>query len=508
MLPDLLRLPNTWLASTEECRYCWVSFGRIRFATTAPKRWELERSIYRAPEGSVIAILTWQEEIMIEIQGNKKRSSIMQVALASWIGTSIEWYDFFLYGTAAALVLGPLFFSPNFSPLAAQLSAFATFWVGFAFRPIGGIIFGHFGDRAGRKTMLILTLLIMGFATFLVGCLPTYSSIGIWAPICLVVLRMLQGIAVGGEWGGAVLMATEHSPDHRRGFYGSWPQMGVPTGLLLSSLLFSLISTSFSKQAFLAFGWRIPFLLSIVLVVVGLFIRLSIAETPDFERLKAERAVVRMPIIDVLRHWRNFKYVLLAAGAFIVVNGSFYIYITFSVTYGTTVLNVPANVILNGTLIAAAVLFFGLPLAGALSDRFGRLPIYLLGAALTILLAFPVFWLIDTRSPVLIALGLTLGQLANGLMYGPQAAFYSELFETQIRYSGASLGYQGASIVAGGLAPFIATALLGIFGHVSWPISVYIIIMGIITFVSAYLAGETRHRSVVVEASAVSPAEM
>lgn len=196
---------------------------------------------------------------MIEIQGTPKHTSIVQVAFASWIGTSIEWYDFFLYGTAAALVLGPQFFSASFSPLAAQLSAFATFWVGFAFRPVGGIIFGHFGDRIGRKTMLILTLLIMGVATFLVGCLPTYSAIGIWAPICLVLLRILQGIAVGGEWGGAILMATEHAPSHRRGFYGSWPQMGVPTGLILSSLLFSVMSTNFSKSAFLAFGWRIPF---------------------------------------------------------------------------------------------------------------------------------------------------------------------------------------------------------------------------------------------------------
>jgi MFS transporter, MHS family, shikimate and dehydroshikimate transport protein len=434
---------------------------------------------------------------MVEIQGTKKRSSITRVALASWIGTSIEWYDFFLYGTAAALVLGPLFFSPHFSPLAAQLSAFATFWVGFAARPFGGVIFGHFGDKVGRKAMLILTLLIMGVATFLVGCLPTFSVIGIWAPICLVILRILQGIAVGGEWGGAVLMATEHAPDHRRGFYGSWPQMGVPAGLLLSSLLFSLISTNFSKESFLAFGWRIPFLFSLLLVIVGLFIRLSITETPHFERLKANQGIVRMPIFDVIRHWSNFKYVLLAAGAFIVVNGAFYIYITFSVTYGATVLKVPTSVILNGTLIGAVVMFFTLPLAGALSDRFGRLPVYLAGAVLTILAAFPVFWLIDTKSSILIALGLSLGLFTTALMYGPQAAFYTEMFGTSVRYSGASLGYQGASIVAGGLAPFIATALLGIFGHVSWPISIYIIIMAIITFVSAYLAGETRTASVI-----------
>ncbi|MGH2510425.1 MAG: MFS transporter, partial [Ktedonobacteraceae bacterium] len=226
---------------------------------------------------------------------SKKQSSITQVAIASWIGTSIEWYDFFLYGTAAALVLGPLFFSPKLSPLAAQLAAFATFWVGFAARPIGGIVFGHFGDRIGRKSMLVLTLTIMGLGTFLVGVMPTYSVIGIWAPILLVVLRFTQGFAVGGEWGGAVLMATEHSPANRRGFYGSWPQMGVPIGLILSSLLFSWVSTSFSQADFLSFGWRIPFLLSSVLVVVGLFIRMRITETPDFEQVKESHEIARLP---------------------------------------------------------------------------------------------------------------------------------------------------------------------------------------------------------------------
>src|SRR5947209_11501502 len=230
-----------------------------------------------------------------------KTTSITQVALASWIGTAIEWYDFFLYGTAAALVFGPLFFSPKFSPLAAQLAAFATFWVGFAARPVGGIVFGHFGDRIGRKTMLILTLMIMGVATFLVGCLPTYRDAGIVATILLVILRFAQGFAVGGEWGGAVLMATEHSPADRRGFYGSWPQMGVPVGLLLSSLIFSLTTSAFSKQDFLSFGWRIPFLLSIVIVAVGLFIRLSITETPDFEQVRESRAIVRIPLLEVLR---------------------------------------------------------------------------------------------------------------------------------------------------------------------------------------------------------------
>src|SRR6266851_3717099 len=282
---------------------------------------------------------------------SRGNSPIVRVAIASWIGTSIEWCDFFLYGTAAALVLGPLFFSPKLSLLAAQLSAFATFWVGFAARPVGGIVFGHFGDRLGRKKMLILTLLMMGIGTFLVGCLPTYKDSGIIAPELLVILRFAQGFAVGGEWGGAVLLATEHSPAARRGFFGSWPQFGVPIGLLLSSGIFSVVASSFPTAAFLTIGWRIPFLLSIVLVAVGLFIRLRIAETPDFERVRESGRIARMPVIDVLR--TNFKNVILAAGAFFLTNGTFYIYVTFIVSYGSKIIKVPASTMLNGTLWGA-----------------------------------------------------------------------------------------------------------------------------------------------------------
>jgi MFS family permease len=421
------------------------------------------------------------------MQESRKNTSIVRVALASWIGTSIEWYDFYLYGTAAALVLGPLFF-PKLSPVAQQLSAFATFWVGFAARPVGGVVFGHFGDRIGRKTMLVLTLVIMGVATFLVGCLPTYKDIGILAPTLLVILRFAQGFAVGGEWGGAVLMATEHSPATRRGFYGSWPQLGVPMGLLLSSLVFGIISSSFSQLALLGFAWRIPFLLSIILVGVGLFIRLSIAETPDFERVKAERVIARVPLIEVLR--TNLKTVVLAAGAFFVVNGAFYIYITFIVSYGAKI-KVPSAIMLNGTLIGAVAMAITIVVAGVLSDRIGRLPVYLTGAAFAGLIAFPLFWLVDTRSPLLIYIALALGIGGIGIMYGPQAAFFSELFGANIRYSGASLGYQITAIFAGGLAPFIATALLARFNNASWPIALYVIGMAVITFVCTYLAGET-----------------
>jgi len=410
--------------------------------------------------------------------------------MASLIGTCIEWYDFFLYGTAAALVLGPLFFSPKLSPLAAQLSAFATFWVGFAARPVGGIVFGHFGDRLGRKAMLILTLVIMGIATFLVGVLPTYKDIGIIAPVLLVIVRFAQGFAVGGEWGGAVLMATEHSPAARRGFFGSWPQFGVPIGLLLSSLIFGLVTSSFSKAAFLSIGWRIPFLLSIVLVAIGLFIRLRLTETPDFERVRETRTIARLPVIDVLR--TNLKSVVLAAGAFFVTNGAFYIYVTFIISYGEKILKVPGSTMLTGVLVGAVAMGITILAAGALSDRLGRLPVYLTGAAFVGLMAFPVFLLIDTRSPALIALALAIGIGGIGIMYGPQAAFFSELFGANVRYSGASLGYQITTIFAGGLAPFIATALLAQFNNASWPIALYIVGMAIITLVCTYLAGETR----------------
>lgn len=426
---------------------------------------------------------------MSEAIETRKRSSIGQVATASLIGTSIEWYDFFLYGTATALVFNKLFF-PTLSPLAGQLAAFATFWVGFGARPIGGIFFGHFGDKIGRKTMLILTLLIMGFGTFLIGCLPTYDSIGIFAPILLVVLRFAQGFAVGGEWGGAVLLSTEHSPVLKRGFFGSWPQMGVPVGLLLSSLLFSLASTGFSSAQFLSFGWRIPFLLSILMVAIGLFIRLRITETPDFEQMKEQRAIVRVPILQVLRN--DMKNVLLASGIFFIANGAFYIFITFILSYGEKVLKMPGTVFLNATLVSAVVLFFALPLAGLLSDRYGRRTLCIIGAVFTLICSFPIFWLIDTKSAILITLALCLAQFGTALVYGPLAAFFTELFGTNVRYSGASFGYQITSIVAGGLAPFVATLLLGVDHNASWPIAIYVALMAFITLVASYLAPETR----------------
>jgi metabolite-proton symporter len=422
------------------------------------------------------------------MQKSSQHTSIGSVALASFIGTSIEWYDFYLYGTAAALVLGPLFFSPKLSPVAAQLSAFATFWVGFAARPVGGMFFGHIGDRLGRKTTLVLTIVLMGTATFLVGCLPTYKDIGILAPLFLVILRFAQGFAMGGEWGGAVLMASEHAPTARRGFYSSWPQMGAPIGLLVSTLLFSLLASMLSKSQFLTIGWRIPFLLSVILVGVGLFVRLNISETPDFEQIKATQTRARVPLFTVLR--TRFTTVLLAVGAILSLYGAFYIFTIFILSYSATI-KIPSSVALNGTLLGAIAMAFTIPLAAALSDRIGRRPVYLTSAAFLGIIALPAFWLIDTRSPLLIDLALVLSLGGVGFMYGPQAAIFSELFDARVRYSGASFSYQLASTLAGGLTPLIATALLVRFNNASWPIALYLIGLSVVTLICAILLGET-----------------
>jgi len=417
-----------------------------------------------------------------------QRSSITHVAVASFVGTAIEWYDFFLYGTAAALIFNKLFF-PTFDPLSGTLAAFGTYAVGFVARPLGGIVFGHYGDKVGRKTMLSLTLLLMGVATFCIGLLPTYNVIGAWAPILLILLRVLQGFGVGGEWGGAVLMAVEHAPVARRGFYGSWPQVGVPAGLLLSTGVFSYVST-LSEDQLLGWGWRVPFLLSLLLVGVGLFIRLRIAETPAFTRVRETGAVVRIPLLDAIRsHPRN---ILLAMGARLAENGVFYIYSVFVLVYVTEQLKLPRGLVLNGVLLATVGELISIPAFGALSDRIGRRPVYMGGAAFSALFAFPFFWLVDTQQPALLWLAITLGlAIGHGAMYGPQASFFSELFGARVRYSGASLGYQLASVFAGGLSPLIATSLLQWSHGKPWPVALYMIVMALITLASVYLAAET-----------------
>ncbi|HET6413154.1 MAG TPA: MFS transporter [Anaeromyxobacter sp.] len=416
------------------------------------------------------------------------RAEIVKVAFASLIGTSIEWYDFFLYGTAAALVFNKLFF-PQFDPLTGTIAAFATFAVGFIARPIGGIVFGHYGDRIGRKNMLYLTLLIMGLATTVIGLLPTYSKVGIWAPVLLVAMRLCQGFGLGGEWGGAVLMAVEHAPAHRRGFYGSWPQIGAYIGLLLSTLVFRWVSGT-PEAAFLSWGWRVPFLLSVVLVAVGLWIRMRVAESPVFARVKEQKIEAKMPILEAIT--RHPKNILLAMGARFAENGLFYVFTTFALTYVATQLKLPRVIALNGLLLASAINIFAGPAWGALSDRFGRRPIYIWGALACGLLAFPFFALLDTKVAGLIWLGIGLPLVfGHAAMYGPQASFFSELFSARVRYSGASLGYQLASVFAGGLSPLIATGLLAWGGGRPWPVSLYMIALVLITIVSVLLAAET-----------------
>lgn len=419
--------------------------------------------------------------------GAVREESIRKVALASFIGTAIEWYDYFLFGTAAALVFGPLFF-PAFSPLAGILASFATFAVGFFFRPLGGIIFGHFGDRVGRKAMLVTTLMIMGVATFLIGFLPTYNQIGVWAPVLLVALRCFQGLGVGGEWGGAILMAVEHSPRGRRGFYGSWPQIGVPAGLLLGTgavYLFALLP----EEQFLAWGWRIPFLLSAVMVGIGLYIRLKILESPAFQQVQESGTQARMPIVDVLRVYP--KQVLIAMGLRVAENGSFYVFSVFVLTYVTEQLGLPNTLALLGVMIASFIELFAIPFFGALTDRVGRKPVYMFGAVFSLVFAFPFFWLVNTEATILIWLAIILALVVgHAAMYGVQGAFFSELFGTRVRYSGASLGYQLASVFAGGLSPLIAVALLGAFQSYV-PVAIYLGFMALITIVAVYFATES-----------------
>ncbi len=417
--------------------------------------------------------------------------SIRPVILASFIGTTIEWYDFFLYGTAAALVFNRLFF-PTLSPLAGTLSAYGTFAVGFIARPLGGIIFGHYGDRVGRRTMLVWSLVIMGVATALMGLLPGYDRIGIWAPLLLVFLRFAQGIGVGGEWGGAVLMAVEHSGGDRRGLHGSWPQMGVPAGLLLSTGVFALVAGRLPESAFLSWGWRIPFLLSVALILVGLFVRLRLAESPLFDRVKSDEGVARAPIIEVVK--RHPREIVVGMGMRFGQNVLFYIFTVFVLSYGEGTLGYSRSTMLSGLATAAAVGLFSIPLFAAWSDRVGRRPVYLAGAVISLLYAFLFFPILELGPgwvAIAIVLGLNLGQ---DLMYGPQAAYFSELFSTRVRYSGASLVYQLTSVFSGGLAPIIATLLLARRGPGA--VALYMAAAAAVSVVGAWFAPETHRRDV------------
>src|SRR5262245_17478664 len=415
----------------------------------------------------------------------QRSTSITRVFVASLIGTSIEWYDFFLYGTAAALVFDKLFFPSTLDPFAAQMASFSTYAVGFFARPLGGIVFGHFGDKIGRKSTLVTTLMMMGLSTFLIGTLPTYEQVDLLAPIALVILRFIQGFGVGGEWGGAVLLAVEHGHDRRRGFYASSAQIGVPAGMLLANGAFAAIP----DEHLLTWGWRLPFLAGSVLLAVVLFSRRHILETPLFARAQAQHSTSRMPLLEVVRKHR--KNLLLAMGARFAENSTFYVMTVFIYAYASVERGYSRGTILQGVLIASALQLVSIPGFAALSDRVGRRPVYLAGALAMGLFAFPFFWLVDTKSTLHIWLALVLGLTAIAAMYGPQAAFFSELFGTKVRYSGASLGAQLAAPFAGGLAPIIAAALLQWSDGAPWPIALYMIGMVLITFVSVFLARET-----------------
>lgn len=431
-------------------------------------------------------------------------TSIRRVAAISLLGTSIEWYDFFLYGAAAAAVFPTVFFAGDLPPLVALMAAFATFAVGFVARPVGGVIFGHFGDKLGRKGTLVTALVMMGFATTLIGMLPSYAIAGAWAPMLLILLRFVQGLAIGGQWGGAMLLVTESAPSHRRGFYGSFAQAGAPFGVVLANLAFLLVSSGLSEEAFMSWGWRVPFLLSIILVGVALYVQLRLEDTETFRRLKQlsearaaqERIaggppqVTRSPVLAVLAS--HPRRIMLAAGAFISVQVAFYILIAFVIAYGANgpVAKVPRDAMLIAVLVGALVMAPAIFISGAISDRYGRRRIFMAGAALLGVWAFALFPLLDTGSLPLIAFGIGLAQVFVAMMYGPQAAFFAELFPTEVRYSGASLGYQLGAILGGAVAPLAATALLGQFGS-GLAISVYIALASVISLVSVAILGET-----------------
>jgi metabolite-proton symporter len=420
------------------------------------------------------------EDIMSSIGEQFSRRNMLPVILASTLGTTIEWYDFFLYGTAATLVFPKLFF-PNFDPFVGTLLSLTTFLVGFIARPIGGIVFGHLGDRIGRKSTLIATLLLMGIATFIVGFLPGYATIGVAAPLLVSIMRFCQGLGVGGEWGGSVLLALEYGHERNRGFWASWPQAGVPLGLLLSSLAVAVFA-GVSGSQFAVWGWRIPFFLSAILIIVGLYIRLRILETPLFAKLQEENRVAKAPVVDVIQ--RNWKEILLSAGARFVEQAPFYLFTTFVVVYGVDHLGLNKQLILAGTYIAAIFELVTIPTFSYLSDRYGRRRWYLIGCVLMLLFAFPYFALLNTLNPALVIIGIVLSlALCHAFVYGPQAALIAEHFGTKLRYSGASIGYQLAAPFAGGLAPIIAAALLQNYGS-SISISIYIVILALISFVS------------------------
>ena len=420
---------------------------------------------------------------------NLKPSSAKQVGFASFIGTTIEWYDFFLYGTAAALIFGPVFF-PNSSPAVGVIAAFATYAVGFLARPLGGIIGGHLGDSVGRKRVLVASLTTMGAATMAIGLLPSHQQVGILAPILLLVLRLFQGLAVGAEWGGAAVMSVEFAPTKRRGLYGSFTQMGVSSDMLLATGAFTVTRALMSNEAFTTWGWRIPFLASGLLVVLGLIIRLKLSEPTTFAKLREGNQTHKLPVVEVMRSER--RAVILTTGMRISQNAVYYIFTVFALVYVKDELGAGSNAGLVAVMVASAIGLVSVPLWAHLSDKIGRRPVFLFGAVFSGLFILPFFWLIDTGQPVVVVIAIIIGMaLFHDAMYAPQAAFFSEMFTTRVRFSGASLGYQIGSVLGGGFSPLIATALLALGGGDPWLVVVYFVCLSIITAVCAYLAPET-----------------
>jgi metabolite-proton symporter len=408
-------------------------------------------------------------------------AQLRKAVIASTIGTTIEWYDFFLYGTAAGLIFGKLYF-PNEDALTATLAAFGTYFIGFVGRPIGAAIFGHYGDRIGRKATLIATLLCMGIATFLIAFVPTYESIGIWGAVILTILRMIQGIGVGGEWGGSVLLAMEWSRTHgQRGLVASWPQFGVPCGLFLSNLAV-LAFSAWSGDQFATWGWRLPFLLSIVLVAIGLWIRLGILETPVFQQLVDTKRIEKAPIVEVIK--RQPREIILSALLRMSEQAPFYIFTAFIFAYAVGTLKMSRDLILAAVMAAACVSFVTIPLSGHISDRIGRRKMYLIGAASVGLFGFLYFGMVDTAAPLAVFIAIVLSLIPHDMQYGPQAALIAEAFTPRLRYSGASLGYQLASVIAGGPAPLIATWLFARY-HSGYAISIYIAACAVVSLVAA-----------------------
>ncbi|TKC79241.1 MHS family MFS transporter [Trinickia terrae] len=420
------------------------------------------------------------------------RRQLRRAVLASTIGTTIEWYDFFLYSIVTGLVFAKLYF-PESNPLVGTLQAFLIYAVGFVARPVGAAIFGHYGDRIGRKATLIVTLLLMGLATFAVGFVPAYATIGIWGAVLLTALRFIQGVGVGGEWGGSVLMSMEWARTNaHRGFVASWPQFGVPAGLFLANLAV-LAMSQISGNGFLAWGWRVPFFLSIVLVAVGLYIRLNILETPLFARLLAEHRIEKAPTLEVLR--RQPKDILLSAFARMAEQAPFYIYTAFVFTYGVRTLGATRDMLLMAVMAASVLEFFTIPLFGHVSDLIGRRRMYLIGSIAVGIFGFVYFAMVDTKAPALIFAAIVLSLVPHAMLYGPQAALIAESFTGRLRYSGASLGYQLASVIAGGPAPLIATALFAYY-HSGYAIAVYVLACAVLSLIAAALLGDHTNQDI------------